>query len=202
MKLPWLLAQNATAAKTPVTVLDHRAFFYPLWDDVYACLVLLVPNHANIDRPATPSGLRWVHGTLPHSRTQSPSPSPSEDPSSPLATDFLELALDDTATAADDPEAVQHGPLAPDVPGWSFAASGQYTYHLWYSLLRRRIFRATRGALQDERAIDLQDVLERDSSFNRQARRWLDDGLVQDWRHWHAWRSKQGKMYVGKNADE
>lgn len=179
---------------TPITILDHRAFFSPLWDE---------------------AGLRWVHGTIrdpkapklkstaatPSSSSSSSSvsaPTPAGGPKppsarfrfaladmdSPLSSDFDE---EDTPSPSDVPpdlEATLHGPLAPDVGGWSFSTTGQYAYHAWHHLLAKSIGTITDGAVKDEYGFGPDDALERDSSFNRVARRYLDPDLVERYRAW------------------
>ncbi|KAI8455784.1 family 32 glycoside hydrolase [Phakopsora pachyrhizi] len=56
--LPWQFVKEATTGKTPVTILDHRSFFTPLWDD---------------------PGLKWIHGTLKRTSEEVPKRPSLED---------------------------------------------------------------------------------------------------------------------------
>ncbi|GAA96051.1 glycosyltransferase family 32 protein [Mixia osmundae IAM 14324] len=145
VQLPWKLAKNATTRHTRVTVLDHRALFFPLWDD---------------------HGLRWVHGTL-HPPANA------------------------TLNATNDPEELQHGMRAPESPGWSFKHTEQFAYHMWHHILRARIGWATGGDLPQEHMLDPDDIIHRDSSYNRIVRDYLDDDIMQRWHAFVAMRERQ-----------
>ncbi|WAQ82213.1 hypothetical protein PtA15_2A530 [Puccinia triticina] len=192
VKLPWTLAKNASESNTPVTVLDHKSFFTPLWDD-----------------PA----LKWVHGTLqkPTGPPSSPAPvPPAKRPpmSNPEGTEGLQppssrfrmtlaelgrpLSGEYLPEKADDIEALQHGELAPDLPGFRLEWTGQFAYHMWHHLLDERISIATDGLLNSASDLSPEDTLNRDSSFNRVARKYLSPTVLK--RYWNFKHSKQGSI--------
>lgn len=183
VKLPWTLAKNASASNTPVTVLDHRSFFTPLWDD-----------------PA----LKWVHGTLEKpkgpppkpvpvpalKRPQAPNPEGTErllPPSSRFRMTLADLGQplsgEYSGENSEDIEALQHGELAPDLPGFRLEWTGQFAYHMWHHLLDERISIATDGLLKSASDLTPEDTLHRDSSFNRVARKYLSPNVLK--RYWN-----------------
>ncbi|MBW0530430.1 hypothetical protein O181_070145 [Austropuccinia psidii MF-1] len=186
--LPWELAKNADQTQTPVTVLDHRSFFTPLWDD---------------------PGLKWVHGTLlqssppPSSRLQTKQKKiktheknlidsnnqPQNLPPPPTSRFRLTLADLDRPLSSEfgqddlvDIERLQHGELAPDLPGFGLESTGQFAYHMWHHLLDERISLATDGLLKSASDLSVEDTLNRDSSFNRVAKKYLTSEILK--RYW------------------
>lgn len=184
VKLPWALAKNASVADTPVTVLDHRSFFTPLWDD-----------------PA----LKWVHGTLQKSPSKRPvlPPPVASRPSRPVNPEGMDdlpppssrfrMTLAElrrplpsseyvSEEGSEDIEKLQHGESAPDLPGFGLESTGQYAYHMWHHLLEERISIATDGLLKSTNDLTPEDCLNRDSSFNRVARKYLTPDVLRRYR--------------------
>lgn len=198
--LPWELAKNAALNRTPVTVLDHRSFFTPLWDD---------------------PGLKWIHGTLNASavssdgrHTSSVSNDNPQDPPAPLSIREMKPSrppsknlenesrnrrsfIDSNPTSRsypgdeleEDIEIIQDGTNAPDQPGFRLEATGQFAYHMWHHLLEERISLATDGEITSIDGLDPIDSLTRDSSFNRVARKYLNEDIMKRWYDWKEARS-------------
>ncbi|KAG0148120.1 hypothetical protein CROQUDRAFT_655244 [Cronartium quercuum f. sp. fusiforme G11] len=86
--------------------------------------------------------------------------------------------LNNSIKTSEDLESKQHDENLPTQAGFDLESTGQFAYHMWHHLLDERISIATDELLKSANDLSPEDTLERDSSFNLIARKYLSNQLL------------------------